>query len=129
MMPHEAPPQSRTGFASLSDLDSLNAAVTGLRGAVADLHGLVGTLARDHASTREQVDEHARRLAARALIASLPETCAIVVLGLLASRHMISGELGVTAVLGVLGFRLAPGRLQGTSLPPSSTPPTSPPAG
>lgn len=100
-------------------------AIRELREAVKELHQLVGALAADHAATQKRVEEHARRLAARALIASIPEGAAIVVLGMLAERHTISGELAVTAILGVLGFRLAPGRLQGASLPPSSTPPAS----
>jgi len=99
--------------------------VESLRGAVGDLAEMVGALARDHANTAARVEEHAQRLAVRAFLASLPETAAVMGLVYLASKHVISGEAATAATLGVLGFRLAPGRIAGSSTPPP--PPKDPP--
>ena len=106
-------------------LASLAAIVESLRGAVGDLAESVGALARDHAETAARVEEHAQRLAVRAFLASLPETAAVCGLVFLASRHAISGEAAAAAVLGVLGFRLAPGRVAGALSP--TPPPKDPP--
>jgi hypothetical protein len=108
---------------------SVNSAVDSLRTAVHELSELIGSLAADHARTAATVEKHAHRLAVRSFLASLPECAAVCGVIWLASAHAVSGESAIAAILGVLGFRLAPGRIFGTpggGAPP--TPPTQPPA-
>lgn len=120
--PDLVPPAPSAAPTPHATLTSLSASVESLRSAVGDLTELVGTLARDHAETAARVEEHAQRLAVRAFLASLPETAAVIGITFLASRHAISGEAGMAAILGVLGFRLAPGRIAGATTPPAPPP-------